>query len=162
MTKPAPSPAEPIHVAGTRPDLLCCTPSTAERCATCGASHDAEIHQYGMVTSGHPYEPPKTEAASEVPDAVDEMKRQLLMRTQECVEFHDEARRARAEVAAKTEECALHESAARKNLATIVAAEARAAKLEKALREIAIRTGQWEARAIDCQEIAAAALKATP
>ena len=29
--------------------------------ASCGASHDAEIHQYGMVTSGHPYEPPKTE-----------------------------------------------------------------------------------------------------
>ena len=42
-------------------------PSPAERCATCGASHDAEIHQYGMVTSGHPYEPPKTEAASEAP-----------------------------------------------------------------------------------------------
>ena len=29
--KAAPSPAEPIHVAGTRPDLLCCTPSPAER-----------------------------------------------------------------------------------------------------------------------------------
>ena len=33
--KAAPSPAEPIHVAGTRPDLLCCTPSTAERCDEC-------------------------------------------------------------------------------------------------------------------------------
>ena len=74
----------------------------------------------------------------------------------------NEARRARAEVAAKTEECALHESAARKNLATIVAAEERVRELEKALREIAIRTGQWEARAIDCQEIAAAALKEKP
>ena len=39
---------------------------------------------------------------------------------------------------------------------------ARVEMLEKALREIAIRTGQWEARAIDCQEIAAVALKAKP
>ena len=36
--KAAPSPAEPIHVAGTRPDLLCCAPSPAERCATCGGN----------------------------------------------------------------------------------------------------------------------------
>ena len=62
---------------------------------------------------------------------------------------------AETRVADANEECVVLRGIVEKNDATIET-------LEKALREIAIRTGQWEARAIDCQEIAAAALKATP
>ena len=51
--------------------------------------------KYADTIGPLPHQKP-VEAASEVPDAVDEMKRQLLMRTQECVEFHDEISALRA------------------------------------------------------------------
>jgi hypothetical protein len=176
MSKPAPSPAERGVGRGSTAEA----PSPAESAfdlgtpCVCGHTNGGHVVN-GYCLAGHGCECPgfKPEAASEFWTTVD--GKMILEQEDEIAALRAEVERLTTEskmnydnaewLAAKLRKA--HEGGRAERRITKFATERdhareRAAKLEKALREIAIRTGQWEARAIDCQEIAAAALKATP